>query len=195
MGLRNRDAVVDAIKKSEDKISDVEIWHPNDIHLIPEQRSNENRDLHSTNLGAWQVGSSKITQIANESDSRVAVLEGDRYATETDGKPYPFGAKFGRNDEYVWLIDLSNGKREKVLEKVRFFYGADPTGKRLSWFDGKDYWIMDVARRARTNVTAKLTGAQKIDFVDRRDDHPNTVLPSNGAPVWSKDGLTMDANK
>ncbi|MEP6780532.1 MAG: prolyl oligopeptidase family serine peptidase [Gemmatimonadaceae bacterium] len=191
IGLRNRDAVVDAIKKSEDKVSDVEIWHPNDIHLIPEQRSNENRELHSTNLAAWPVGSSKITQIANEQDSRVAVLEGDRYATETDEKPYPFGAKFGRNDEDVWLIDLSNGKRQKVLEKVRFFYGADPTGKRLSWFDGKDYWIMDVTTRARTNVTAKLTGAQKIDFVDRGDDHPNNVLPSNGAPVWSKDGMTM----
>ncbi|MEP6766468.1 MAG: prolyl oligopeptidase family serine peptidase, partial [Gemmatimonadaceae bacterium] len=191
VGLRKRDAVADAIKKSEDKVSDVEIWHPNDIHLIPEQRSNESRDLRSTNLAAWQIGSSKVLQIANESDSRVAVLEGDHYATETDTKPYPFGAKFGRDDEDVWLIDLASGKHQKVLEKIRFFYGADPTGKRVSWFDGKDYWIMDVATCARTNVTAKLTGAQKIDFVDRNDDQPNNVLPSNGAPVWSKDGMTM----
>ena len=73
----------------------------------------------------------------------------------------------------------------------RPLYGADPAGKRLSWFDGKDYWVMDVATCARTNVTAKLTGVQKIDFVDREDDHPNNVLPSNGAPVWSKDGTTM----
>ena len=86
------------------------------------------------------------------------------------------------------MIDLTSGVRRKVLTKVRDYFGADPTGKRLSWFDDHDYWTVDVASSARTNLTASLTGGQHVDFVDRDDDHPTNVLPSIGSPTWSKDG-------
>ncbi len=68
------------------------------------------------------------------------MLRGDRFATETDRKPYAFGAKFGRPYSDVYVVDVKSGERRKALEKVRFFYGASATGRKLAWYDGKDYW-------------------------------------------------------
>ncbi len=195
IGLRPRDAVADAPKKSEEKVSDVEIWHTKDVHVIPEQRSAEQRDLRATMLAGWSVGSGALVRIGSDLAETATVLDGDRYATETDRKPYPFGQKFGRRDQDVWLVDLATGTRKRTLEKVRHYFGADPTGARVAWFDGKDYWVQELASGARTNLTAKLTGgAQKVDFVDREDDHPTDVLPSIGQPNWTKDGSRMLVN-
>ena len=194
LGLRKRDALADAPKKSEDKFSDVEVWHPKDIHVIPDQRSSEQRDLRSTMLGAWKVGDNKVVQIGSEGGTQATVLDGDRFATELDAKPYAFGTMFGRRDNDVWLVETMTGGRTKVLEKIRFFAGADPTGKRLGWFDGRNYWTMNIADGSRVNVTAKLTAVQKVGFVDLDDDHPNNVRPPIGTVNWSRDGMTMFVN-
>ena len=192
VGLRQREPSADAIKKSEEKVSDVEIWHPKDVQVIPAQRSAEQRDLRSTVLASWRVGDAKVVQIGTDASETTTLFQGDKFATETDTKSYAWGQMFGRRDSDIWLTDLSAGTRRKLLDKVRYFYGSDPTGKRVSWFDGKDYWVMDVASGARTNVTAKLT--PKVDWVDRDDDHPNNVLPAIGRPDWTRDGTSLLIN-
>ncbi len=194
VGLRKREPAADVPKKSDEKISDVEIWHPKDVHVIPEQRSSEARDLRSTLLAAWSVGDAKLVQLGSDLAESVTVLDGDASAIEVDRKPYAFGQMFGRRDQDIWLADIRTGARKKLLTKVRHFEGPDPTGKRLAWFDGRDYWAVDVATGTRTNLTAKLTGAQHVDFVDRDDDHPTDVLPPIGAASWAKDGASLLVN-
>ena len=201
LGLRARDVIADAPKKSDEKISDVEIWHTKDVHVIPEQRSSESRDLRATTLASWRVSDGTVVRIGSDPAETTTVLEGDRVATEIDRTPYPFGQKFGRRDEDVWTIDLTTGTRTRILEKVRHYFGGNPTGTHLAWFDGRDYWVVNVANGARTNLTAKLTAksatkaaGQPVDFVDREDDHPTDVLPSIGQPSWTKDGTRLLVN-
>jgi dipeptidyl aminopeptidase/acylaminoacyl peptidase len=121
------------------------------------------------------------------------VLEGGRYATETDGKPYPWEQKFGRDVEDVWVTDVVSGARTKVLAKVRYVFGGDPTGTRIAWADGKDYWITDLATGARTNLTATLTKAG-ADFVDHDDDHPTDIPHIFPIAGWSKGGTALLVN-
>ena len=191
IGLRKREPTADQPKKSDDKVSDVEIWHPNDVHVIPEQRSSEQRDARSTLLASWRIGDARLLTIGTDVAETAGVLEGDKFAIEVDRKPYPFGQMFGRRDFDVWSLDLATGTRKQLLSKIRHAVGADPTGKRYAWFDGKDFWSIDIASGVRVNMTAPLTGAQHVDFVDRDDDHPTDVLPSIGAPGWSKDGTRL----
>jgi dipeptidyl aminopeptidase/acylaminoacyl peptidase len=189
-GVRKREPTATAIKKSEEKISDVEIWHTNDVRAIPEQRSAEQRDLRTTIVTAWHMGNGTVVQLGSDPNEATTVLEGDRYATEVDRKPYSWGQKFGRRDEDLWVVDATTGTRKKLLEKARFPFGADPTGTRVSSFDGRDYWVTDVTTGTKTNLTAKLR-AKGVDFVDRDDDHPSDVLSPVGSPTWTKDGKTM----
>jgi dipeptidyl aminopeptidase/acylaminoacyl peptidase len=189
-GVRNREAVADQPKKSDEKISDVEIWHTNDVHVIPEQRAAEQRDLRATSLVAWHMDGKRVVPVASDAAETVTVLKGDTYATETNHKPYAWGQKFGRRDEDVAVVNLATGERSTLITKARFFFTGDPTGKRVAQFDGTNWWVIEVATGVRRNLTAAL----KTDFVDRDDDHPSDVLPPIGAPSWSKDGTALLVN-
>jgi dipeptidyl aminopeptidase/acylaminoacyl peptidase len=187
-GTRPRQPVADAIKKSDEKVSDVEIWHTNDVRMLPQQKAQENADLRRTLLNAWNVRDNKVVPIGTDIFENASVLEGGRYATETDRKPYAWGTKFGRFDQDVWVTDLSTGQRTKILERVRHYFGANPGGDKLAWSDGKDFWVVDLPTGKRTNLTATLTASKKADFVDHDDDHPNNVAPVISPAGWSRDG-------
>ncbi len=193
-GTRKREPVADAIKKSDEKVSDVEIWHTNDVRMLPQQRKQENSDLRRTLLSAWNVRENKVIPASTDLFEETAVLESGRYATETDTKPYAWGTKFGRFDEDVWVTDLATGQRTKVLEKVRHYFGPSPKGDKLAWSDGTDFWVVDLASGKRTNLTATLTSAKKADFVDHDDDHPNNVPPVITPAGWSADGNSYLVN-
>ena len=185
-GLQKRLPIADAQKKSDEKVSDVEIWHTNDVHLIPEQRSLEQRDLRATVLAEWRPDG-KVIAIASDAAENTTILEGDAFAIETNRKGYAFGQKFGRRDEDVDAVDLTTGARKNLTTKARFFFAGDPTGARVAQFDGKDYWAIEVASGKRTNLTTTL----KADFVDREDDHPSDILPPINGVSWSKDGARL----
>jgi dipeptidyl aminopeptidase/acylaminoacyl peptidase len=187
-GTRRREPVADAIKKSEEKVSDVEIWHTNDVRMFPSQKSAENQDLRATLLTAWRLHENKVVPIGTDVNEQAVALEGGRYATEIDRKPYGWGWKFGRQDLDVYVVDLNTGERKKTLEKVRHYFGADPTGTKLAWSDGKDFWTVDLASGKRTNLTASLTSSRKADFVDHDDDHPNNVASVINPAGWSRGG-------
>ena len=54
-GTRQREPVAEALKKSDDKVSDVEIWHTNDVRMLPQQKTQVNADLRRTLLTAWSI--------------------------------------------------------------------------------------------------------------------------------------------
>ncbi len=193
-GLRPRLAAADAIKKSADKVSDVEIWHTNDVRMFPQQKAQEAQDLRSTLLTAWHQGDDRIVQIGTDLEEQAAALENGRWATEIDRKPYPWEWKFGRNVQDVWAVNLETGARTKVLQRVRHYYGGDPTGTKLAWSDGRDYWVVDLASGTRTNLTGALTRGGKADFVDHDDDHPTDIPHIFPIVAWSKTGDALLVN-
>ena len=194
LGVRRREPVADAPRKSEGKISDVEIWHTRDVHAMTEQKASEQRDLRATMLMAWAMPAGRTVVLGTNPLESANVLESDAFATETDRTPYPFGQKFGRADLDLWAADVATGARKKLLTKVRFAFPADPTGRRIPWFDGRDYWVIDVASGVRTNLTATLTAGGRTDFIDRDADYPTDVPPPIGSPTWPKDGGEMYVN-
>lgn len=165
-----------------EKRSDVQVWHARDIRIMPMQKVQEQQDLRRTLLAVWHLGDSgRVVPIGTDLLETASVLEGGRFATETDSKPYSFGAMFGRPADDIWLVDLQTGERSKVLEGVRHYYGASAAGRYLLSFDGKDFWTYDVERRQRANLTA----AQGGTFHDTDEDHPVEQLPPWGLAGWT----------
>ncbi len=169
--------------KTDEKPSDVQVWHAKDVRIMPMQKAQEQQDLQRTLLTAWHLADGHVVQIGTDLLETARILRGDRFATEIDRKPYPFGAKFGRPFSDVYVVDVKTGERHRALEKVRWFYGGSATGRKVAWYDGKDYWAMDVATGARANLTGRL----QADFSDHDYDYPGDLTPPADFQGWAKD--------
>ncbi|MDQ6829900.1 MAG: prolyl oligopeptidase family serine peptidase [Gemmatimonadota bacterium] len=196
IGLRPRERAARAdssadsskTKLAAEKISDVQVWHSKDVRIMPMQKSQEQQDLQRTLLTAWHPTDGMVVRIGTDLLEMARVLEGARFATEIDRKPYPFGVMFGRPFQDVYVIDVKTGERKKALEKVRYFYGGSATGKSLLSYDGTNYWATDVVTCAHTNLTANV----KADFSDRDFDFPHDMMPPSGVAGWTKgDGAVL----
>ncbi|MEW5919186.1 MAG: hypothetical protein AB1762_22475, partial [Gemmatimonadota bacterium] len=170
------------------KVSDVQVWHVNDVRMMAMQKQQEQQDMQRTLLTAWHVADGKVVQLGSDLLETTRVLEGGKYATESDRTAYAWGTKFGRPYSDIWLIDIKSGERRKALEKVRYFGGGSATGRRLFWYDGKDYWSYDIASGARTNLTSNVPAS----FANADWDTPGDMVPPAGHAGWTKgDGALL----
>ena len=170
-------------KPDEEKVSDVQVWHARDVRIIPMQKAQEQQDLRRTLLAAWHPTDGRVVPLGTDLLESVTVLDGGRFATETDRSAYAFGTMFGRPAVDVWLIDISTGERRKVVENSRWYYGSSATGRHLLWFDGENFWSYDIAGGTSTN----LTGSIDAEFALSDYDYPVEVLPSHGIAGWTVD--------
>ena len=162
--------------------SDVQVWHASDVRIMPMQKVQEQQDLRRTLLALWHFEPARVVQVGTDLLETVRVLEGGRFATETDQKPYAYGAKFGRRSSDVWLVDLRTGERRRVLEDVRHFYGGSATGEKLLWFDEGHFWSYDIASGRSTNLSEKVAA----DFRNLNHDYPVDQLPPVGMAGWAE---------
>lgn len=187
-GQRPREAAPDSASRGRvggtaPKASDVQVWHSQDVRIMPMQKVQESQDLQRSLLSAWHISDGRVVQLARDLYETTRLLPGGKHATEVDRSAYEFGTMFGRPYQDIWLVDVRSGERTKVLEKVRYFYGASPSGKRLAWYDGTNYWSYDIATGARTNLSASA----KVSFADVAWDFPGDMVPPEGNAGWTKD--------
>jgi len=154
--------------KGDDEPAEVEVWHSSDDRIIPMQRVRKERDRQASYLAAWNVTSGRLVRIGTDLNEDVALLEGQRYATETDGRPYRFENRFDTPRQDVWLVDLASGDRRKAIEGVWYFHGASPLGRYLLYFHDDRFLTYDVSTGARADLTGKLTAT----FVNQEADWP-----------------------
>ncbi|HEX6316325.1 MAG TPA: prolyl oligopeptidase family serine peptidase [Gemmatimonadaceae bacterium] len=185
-GLRPREAADTARGRAggaAPKVSDVQIWHSQDVRIMPMQKVNESQDLQRSLLAAWHPGDGRVVQLSTDLMETTRIFPGGKHVAEYDRSPYAFGTMFGRPYQDIWLVDVRTGQRTKVLEKVRYVYGPSPSGRRMAWYDGTNYWSYDVVTGARTN----LSGDAKASFADVDWDYPGDMVPPEGNAGWTKD--------
>jgi dipeptidyl aminopeptidase/acylaminoacyl peptidase len=167
---------------SEDKVSDVQVWHARDVRIMPQQKAQEQQDRRRTLLSAWHIGDNRLVRIGTEMQESTGVLKGTRYATETDRSRNAFGAMFGRSGLDIWLINVDTGERTRVLEDVPHFMEGSATGRYHIWFDDGDYWSHDKQTGTRRNITANVDAV----FADTEHDYPVEQLPPYGMAGWTR---------
>ncbi len=154
--------------KGDEEPADVEVWHSSDQRIIPMQRVRKEQDRQASYLATWNVASGRLVRIGTDLRASVALLEGQRYATEADGRSYGFENLFDTPRQDIWLVDLASGDRRKVIEGVWYFNGASPGGRYLLYFHHDGFHIYDITTGARADLTGKLA----TTFVDQDADWP-----------------------
>jgi len=162
--------------------ANVQIWHSTDVQIIPYQQANLYREEGQSLPGAWKLDDNHYIPIGADAAGEIEVLGSHRHATESDAKPYPFGAMFGRPYRDIYLIDLEDGRRRQVLDSIRHYYGGSPDGRFLLFFQGDDFFSYEIDSGRRRNLTGELDGS----FANREYDFPVVQLPPYGFAGWVK---------
>lgn len=161
---------------SDEERSPVEIWSTDDARIIPMQRAQESRDLARTLLAAWRPDDGRVVRLGTDLMTASVLSEDGRWAIELDEKPYERDVMFGREWQDIYRVDARSGERTRLLEKVRYVYPGSPEGRWLLYFQGEDWWSLDVASGRTANLTGMLDGS----FADSTYDYPVVQLPPEG---------------
>lgn len=179
-GIRAWEDKKAASVKPEDK-PNVDVWHWKDVEPQPLQQRQVEQKKRETYLCLWDPAKSAFTQIGSEQVRQVSLLKGAKIAVWEDPKPYASGVWVGGLDYSDWyVIDSATGRKTKVLEKRQFGASPSPDGKYLMYWSQKSWWLYDIAKDTRRNVTKDLK--QRFEDVDY--DGPQKETPPEAGPQW-----------
>jgi dipeptidyl aminopeptidase/acylaminoacyl peptidase len=177
-----------ATPASKEKPANVDVWHARDERIIPMQRVQRARDLERHQTSAWRIEEGRWLKLGTDTFEQVTILDGDRFAIETDRKPYIAENMFDTARQDVYVIDLASGARTKAITGVWYFPGASPGGRYLLYFHGDQYWTYEPA----TGRTANISGRLKAVWSNPDYDTPYRVQrPPAGFGGWLKDDAAV----
>ncbi len=176
----------DCEDEPEDDLT-VEIWHADDIDIVPTQKVRANGERRATESALWHIDTGRVVKLEDDLTESVSVVEGADFAVGTDETPYDRERMFGPAYRDVYVVDVETGEKERVLERKEYFFGASTGGSYLFWFEDDHYWTYDVASGETVNITAGLDGV----FVDVDDDHTVEQKPPFRYAGWLEDDAAV----
>src|SRR5262249_56464943 len=119
--------------KEEDEPAGVDVWHARDVIVMPKQKIDARLERQRNMLAAWHVEAGRLTQLGQERDEQVTPLKYQKLGYVTNWAPYAMERTIGRPAADLYLVDLENGERAKIKERLGndFFLQARP-GRRES---------------------------------------------------------------
>jgi dipeptidyl aminopeptidase/acylaminoacyl peptidase len=172
---------------ADDEKPGVEIWHAQDVDIIPEQKVRAQRDRERNYLAAWHPLTNTFVQVANELTENATPARRGRVAFATDQTPYERERMFGPIYNDLYVVDMNTGERTKIKDRIQFSYGVSPTGKYVLYLENDHYWVYDVARKTHTNITRSVA----TSFVNVDDDHTVEQKPPFGPAGWTPGDATV----
>ncbi|HEY4290591.1 MAG TPA: prolyl oligopeptidase family serine peptidase [Puia sp.] len=183
----------------------LDVWSYKDDYLSPQQLVQLNSELKRSYLAVLPTNQNSKLGVGTYADpghlayranplilladgsceSVVPSRDGDgRYALGMSSKNYRIQQQWEQNDlRDIYLIDLLNGSRRLVQEKVRGEASFSPEAKFIFWYDwkGRNWYTYDIASCKIRNITAGI----KVPLYDELDDHPDDP-PPHGAMGWQE---------
>jgi dipeptidyl aminopeptidase/acylaminoacyl peptidase len=164
----------------------VEVWHPADVDIIPEQRVRHNLELTRTMLAAWHLDLDSFVQLARDLREEVSLSDG-RMAALLDGRRYEQERMFGPSYRDVYALDTRTGTRTPVAERIEYHYGPSPDGRFLLYVQAGHYHAYDTQTGQRRNLTQGMT----TSFLNLDNDFTIEEKPPFGTGGWADDGRTV----
>ncbi len=168
-----------------DEIVNVEVWKWNDIKLQTQQKVSLEADKKKSYWAVVNLLDKKIVQLADSSVPDVELVnEGKadfvvgRSDLKYSNQHWDWNAK-----QDIYLINVADGSKKLIKQKVQGSVVVSPEGKYLYWFSDPDTaWF---CYQVLTEQILKLTNNQAVKFADEEDDHPD--FPNTyGLAGWTK---------
>ena len=97
---------------------------------------------------------------------------------------YAMERSIGRGASDLYIADMNTGARTLLKANVGGNASVSPNGKYVLFVDADQYWTINLATKAITNITGKIT---TTSFVNKESDQTTKQKPMFGTGGWAKD--------
>jgi dipeptidyl aminopeptidase/acylaminoacyl peptidase len=176
-------------EKEVDEPAAVSIWNARDVEVMPRQRLNAKTDRQKNMLAAWHLQSGEFVRLGKDLDEEIVPLKHQQFAYAANWSAYAMERTIGRPAADIYLVDLANGNRTKIQERLDddYYVNASPSGRYLLYFHDDNYWTVNTATRTVVNITKGIPTV----FVDRESDYTIKQKPAFGFAGWTKDDASV----
>lgn len=168
-----------------EEIVNVEVWHWQDPKLQTQQKVSFQTDKKRSFLSALHINDNQSVQLATEPLQAVALVnEGNApFALLNDPSRYSHEHWDWNPKSDVYLVNIANGQKKLIKEKMQGRAAASPLGKFLYWFSNPDTaWVAYSVEKA---TIVPLTDNRDVKFANEEDDHPD-FPNSYGVAGWTE---------
>jgi len=153
----------------------VEIWHWDDVYVMPWQKSHARQDRRRNLLCAWNLSEGKFIQLGQDMITEsVTPVPNSKYAYVAEWEKYAMERSIGRPGADLYLQDITTGKRTKLLDNINDRYiRVSPGGKYLLFLHKEHFWTINLNTRAITNITKNAP----VSFINTESDTTAKVYP------------------
>ncbi|TYP92220.1 Dipeptidyl aminopeptidase/acylaminoacyl peptidase [Fodinibius salinus] len=169
-------------KKSDDDLdpSNVEVWHWQDDDIQPKQKVMKNQLKQKNDLSAWHLDKQSFVRIGTKQFDQVQLTGNQQYAVAYD--PHPYEPQFEEEWRDVYLVDVTTGETQQVLEQHEYVQ-TSPDGSYLLYFKDQNWWTYDIKNDQHRNITEDIdTRFENFTNVNGRE-HRRPF----GAGEWSEE--------
>lgn len=162
----------------------LDVWNYNDDYLSPQQLVQVNTELKRSYLALLPKGESRLVPLGDaDCETVIPAQEGNGpYALGMSSRGYRIQQQWEESGlQKLYLINMTDGSRRLIQDKVRGGATLSPEGKYMLWYDwkGHNWYTYSIASGKVTNITAGV----RVPLYDEEDDHPDDP-PPHGAMGW-----------
>ena len=169
-----------------DEPAGVDIWHWMDPVVMARQKLSATQDRRRNLLATWNLDSGKLVPIAKSYTETVSPIRHTNTALVSEWSAFAMDRSIGRPAADLYVADLTTGARTKLKDNVNDrFTQVSPGGKYLLFLQDDQYFTINLATRAITNITKGVPRPSSTSRTRR------SSKPPFGMAGWTKDDAAV----
>lgn len=130
--------------------TNVEIWHWKDDPIQPQQKVQQQSLKESNFMSVWHLDEDRFVQLMDDHKHSIRLTGDQQHAVLYD--PTPYMPRFRESWNDVYLVNITNGEHEKILERHESVQ-VSPDGQYLLYFRNNNWWTFEIDTYRHRNIT------------------------------------------
>ncbi|NIG53772.1 S9 family peptidase [Chitinophaga sp. Cy-1792] len=156
------------------EVAKVDIWNYKDDYLQPMQLKNADKELKRSYAAVYYPAAKRMVQLGDKDlETILTTDEGNsNYALGYTDKGERVQMQWlGRTLKTAYLVNVNDGSRKLIKNKLDGQYHISSKGKYVLWYDmqERNWWSYNNATGAITNISKSIPAK----VYDEEDDHPD----------------------
>lgn len=157
----------------------VDVWHWLEPMIKPQEKVAWKKNKEKTFKAAVHISRRTLVLLGDKELEEISIAANDNTTIGSTRAPYMVESTWTQRFKDYYLVNLKNGRREKILTRHQGKALLSPLGKYFVYFREGDWHLLNTANGKRRNLTNTID----VPFGNEDHDYPSPA-PSYGIAGW-----------